>query len=271
MLMDALHYWRICEELSVVQAALLIVGEDPSDYPEYFDRNDGTPKGYDATKTALIRAVEGGQLHAKIVTNFDSLVAHATNFNDSFASSITNNTVTNSFTNAGTFMTSFASGTTNTISVAFNDTWTVKVGTDNTSATQGTLDINGGGSSTGGTFTGTGTLQIGKGYTFDAATTISTASVNFSGGTTNLNGAYSAGTTTLSGGTLNTGSSPITLATNFTQSAGTLTGTGTVTVSGTASLVVPSGGLTQMYGPAVRRKRISSIRALRSCINVSGL
>ena len=28
--MDALDYWRLCDELSVVQAALLIVDEDPS-------------------------------------------------------------------------------------------------------------------------------------------------------------------------------------------------------------------------------------------------
>jgi hypothetical protein len=27
---DALDYWRLCDELSVVQAALLVVGKDPS-------------------------------------------------------------------------------------------------------------------------------------------------------------------------------------------------------------------------------------------------
>src|SRR5262249_59629063 len=33
--MDALDYWRFCDEVSVVQAALLIVGEDPAASQEY--------------------------------------------------------------------------------------------------------------------------------------------------------------------------------------------------------------------------------------------
>jgi hypothetical protein len=36
--MDPLDYWRLCDELSVVQAALLIVGEDPSGTQDYIDR-----------------------------------------------------------------------------------------------------------------------------------------------------------------------------------------------------------------------------------------
>ena len=150
-------------------------------------------------------------------------------FNDAVASSIVNNTGTNVFNNAGTFETTFASGTT-TIGVTFNNTGTVDVGSG------GTLKLSNGGASTGGSFTGAGTLQFSNGYTFDSNSTVSSANVLFSGGTNSLAGTYDATNTTLSGGTLTAGANPITLATNFTQSGGTLTGTGTVTVTGTASL-----------------------------------
>src|ERR1700730_13033612 len=47
--MDALDYWRRVDELSVVQAALLIVDEDPSGTQH--ERGPGNrPKGYDAAK-----------------------------------------------------------------------------------------------------------------------------------------------------------------------------------------------------------------------------
>jgi hypothetical protein len=35
--MDKFDFWRLCDELSVVQAALLIIGEDPNDYPNILD------------------------------------------------------------------------------------------------------------------------------------------------------------------------------------------------------------------------------------------
>ncbi len=150
-------------------------------------------------------------------------------FNDNVVSSISSNSGTNVFSNAGTFATNFSSGTTN-IGVTFNNSGGVQVGAGST------LSLNGGGSSTGGSFSGAGTLQFTNGYTFDAASSIATTNVIFSGGTIALSGTYTAPHTTLSSGTLNTGSSPITLGTNFTQTGGTLSGTGTVTITGSASL-----------------------------------
>jgi hypothetical protein len=57
--MDSLDYWRLCDEVSVVQAALLIVGEDPSESQDYIDNWEAgnRPKGYDAAKTALANAI----------------------------------------------------------------------------------------------------------------------------------------------------------------------------------------------------------------------
>lgn len=57
--MDEWDYWRLCDELNVVQAALLIVGEDPSlaEYTETWDV-DRRPKGYEAAKTAVTHALK---------------------------------------------------------------------------------------------------------------------------------------------------------------------------------------------------------------------
>jgi hypothetical protein len=56
--MDELDYWRLCDELNVVQAALLIVGEDPSTakYTEAMEV-ENRPKGYEAAKTAITHAL----------------------------------------------------------------------------------------------------------------------------------------------------------------------------------------------------------------------
>lgn len=52
--MDEIDYWRLCEELNIVQAALLVVGEDPSiaEYTEGWEV-EKRPKGYEAVKTAI--------------------------------------------------------------------------------------------------------------------------------------------------------------------------------------------------------------------------
>ena len=81
-----------------------------------------------------------------------------------------------------------------------------------------------------GSFAGDGTLQFDAGYTLGATSSISTANVVFSAGATNLAGTYSAANTTLSGGVLTVGASQTTVVENFTQTDGTLSGPGTVTV-----------------------------------------
>jgi hypothetical protein len=64
--MDALDYWRLCDAVSVVQAALLIVGEDPSVIQYDVDGRPPArrPTGYDAAKAALINAIRGERLPA---------------------------------------------------------------------------------------------------------------------------------------------------------------------------------------------------------------
>jgi hypothetical protein len=72
--MDGIDYWRFCDELTVVQAALLIVDEDPSQMSQYVDgwRPEERPKGYVAVLNALQLAIIGGRLDAvKVFLNLD--------------------------------------------------------------------------------------------------------------------------------------------------------------------------------------------------------
>lgn len=66
--MESLDYWRLCEELSIIQAALLITGNDPSVDHAYVENwtHENRPMGYEAVKTALIHAVRSKRLNAII-------------------------------------------------------------------------------------------------------------------------------------------------------------------------------------------------------------
>ena len=66
--MERLDYWRLCEELSVIQAALLMVGIDPSSeegYAESYKLHE-RPLGYEASRTALMHAVLSKSLSATV-------------------------------------------------------------------------------------------------------------------------------------------------------------------------------------------------------------
>lgn len=51
-----LYFWKANRELSLVQAALLIIGEDPQQW-DVFGGADGRPEGFDAIYQALLRSV----------------------------------------------------------------------------------------------------------------------------------------------------------------------------------------------------------------------
>ncbi len=57
--MEELDYWRLCEELNIVQAALLLAGEAPVDAEgmEKLNVNE-RPRGYEAAKTAITHALK---------------------------------------------------------------------------------------------------------------------------------------------------------------------------------------------------------------------
>ena len=62
--MEGLDYWRLCEELSVIQAALLVVGCDPSSEDSAAEKK---PVGYEAAKTAISNALRQGAIAGQVV------------------------------------------------------------------------------------------------------------------------------------------------------------------------------------------------------------
>ena len=162
-------------------------------------------------------------------------------------------------TNLGTWEKTGNSSGNDTISVLFSTT------NGTVSVQAGTLNLSGGGTDTGATYSGNGTIQFGGGTrTLDVNSSI-TANAMFSGGTTTVNGGNSGGTgfynaasttvnggaanldgtitglgaTSLSSGTLNINGATTT-ATSFSQSGGTLSGLGVLMVTGTTNYSGPS-------------------------------
>lgn len=69
---DDLDYWRLCDELSVYEAALLIAGRSPAKLGNVeqlpFNKQ---PKGYEAAKTAIRNALRSGKIKGTIEPAFD--------------------------------------------------------------------------------------------------------------------------------------------------------------------------------------------------------
>ncbi len=64
---DDLDYWRLCDELSIFEAALLTAGQSPGKLPhvENWEAHD-RPSGYEAAKTAITNALRGGRIKGTI-------------------------------------------------------------------------------------------------------------------------------------------------------------------------------------------------------------
>lgn len=71
--MQGLDFWRLCDEMSIVQAALLIAGNDPSSDAEYVEgwAPEKRPKGYAAAKTAISNALRRGAIKGQLVPHFE--------------------------------------------------------------------------------------------------------------------------------------------------------------------------------------------------------
>lgn len=74
--MDSLDYWRLCDELTVIQASLLIVGEDPGDTSEEYVLEweyHNRPKGFNAVYAALKSAISSKRINAKIIHSVEQV------------------------------------------------------------------------------------------------------------------------------------------------------------------------------------------------------
>lgn len=66
--MEAIDYWKFASDLTVVQAALLILGQDPAEYQEYIDEwaPSSKPKGYEAILSSLQNDIKQKRLPASM-------------------------------------------------------------------------------------------------------------------------------------------------------------------------------------------------------------
>jgi hypothetical protein len=67
--MEGLDFWRLCDELNIVQAALLVAGADPSCDAGYVENWDieRRPVGYEAAKAAISSALMRGTIIGKMI------------------------------------------------------------------------------------------------------------------------------------------------------------------------------------------------------------
>ena len=70
---DGRELWRLCDELSVVQAALLMVGGDPGGDDVYVEDWDvhKRPSGYEAAKQAIVAAIRRNAVEGSLVPRFE--------------------------------------------------------------------------------------------------------------------------------------------------------------------------------------------------------
>jgi hypothetical protein len=70
---DAREYWRLCDGLNIVQAALLIIGHDPSVDAEYVEGwgVEKRPLGYEAAKTAVSNALRSGRISGELIPKYE--------------------------------------------------------------------------------------------------------------------------------------------------------------------------------------------------------
>lgn len=70
---DDLDYWRLCDELSIWEAALLVAGHSPGEFPYVEKRQPHErPKGYEGAKSAITNALRGGRIKGTIEPEYRS-------------------------------------------------------------------------------------------------------------------------------------------------------------------------------------------------------
>ncbi|MFZ1445496.1 MAG: hypothetical protein WAS49_08480 [Candidatus Dechloromonas phosphoritropha] len=70
--MESLDYWRLCDELSIIQAALLLVECDPGSngYVENWEMHE-RPHGYEAAKTAITNTFRRGTIKGRLIPIYE--------------------------------------------------------------------------------------------------------------------------------------------------------------------------------------------------------
>ena len=65
--------WRLCDQLNIIQAALLVAGHDPSSDQQYVERWDHNkrPRGYEAAKAAISRGLISKSIEGQLFEEED--------------------------------------------------------------------------------------------------------------------------------------------------------------------------------------------------------
>jgi hypothetical protein len=71
--MENLDYWRLCDELNIIQAALLLAETDPSGENGYAEDQPmhERPHGYEAAKTAITNALRRGAIKGRLIPDYE--------------------------------------------------------------------------------------------------------------------------------------------------------------------------------------------------------
>lgn len=70
--MEGLDYWRLCDELTVIQAALLVAGREPSSDAQYTaERTTKKPIGYEGAREAISNALRRGAIKGQRVPLYE--------------------------------------------------------------------------------------------------------------------------------------------------------------------------------------------------------
>ncbi|WP_319549129.1 hypothetical protein [Desulfogranum marinum] len=76
--MEKIEYWRLNDEFTVVQAALLIIGVDPDEYEDVLSLEQRhRPAGFNAVLTALTADIEQGDFEGTFVLMPKDVINHA--------------------------------------------------------------------------------------------------------------------------------------------------------------------------------------------------
>lgn len=83
--LQPIDYWRFCDALSVIQAALLIVGVDPSTWQDSVEGSyeQDRPVGYTAVSTGLKNSILGDTLEAQVIYEGETLSERSANWHTS--------------------------------------------------------------------------------------------------------------------------------------------------------------------------------------------
>jgi hypothetical protein len=67
--MEPIDYWRLCDELSIIQASALLIEQDPADFEDQVENwsSNNKPVGYEAAKNAISKALLRKQIEGTLV------------------------------------------------------------------------------------------------------------------------------------------------------------------------------------------------------------